>query len=107
MMSCRIERMESEEDFVVFRVSGRIHGEHVDTLGELVGRETGGVAIDLREVILVDREAVRLLALSEADGIGLRNVPAYIREWVARERTRTGTELSYPKTEEGHDIEGL
>jgi len=106
-MSCRIERLESKEDFVVFRVSGRIHGEHVDTLRELAGRETGGVAIDLREVILVDREAVRLLALSEANGIGLRNCPAYIREWVARERTRTGAELSDPKTGEGHDIEGL
>ena len=106
-MSCRIERLESEEDFVILRVSGRIHGEHVDTLRELVGRETGGVAIDLREVILVDREAVRLLALSEADGIGLRNVPAYIREWVARERIRTGAELSDAKTGEGHDIEDL
>ena len=106
-MSCRIERLVSEEDFVVLRVSGRIHGEHVDTLRELVGREKGGVAIDLEEVNLVDREAVRLLALGEANGIELRNCPAYIREWVARERPRTGAELSDPKTGEGHDIEDL
>ena len=106
-MSCRIDRLVSGEDLVVLRVSGRIHGEHVDTLRELVGREKGGVVIDLREVILVDREAVRLLALSEANGIGLRNCPAYIREWVARERTRTAAELSDPKTGEGHDIDNL
>jgi len=106
-MSCRIERLGSEEDFVVLRASGRIHGEHVDTLRELVGQEKGGVAIDLTEVILVDREAVRLLALSEANGIELRNCPAYIREWVARERTRTDAELSDPKTGEEHDIEDL
>jgi hypothetical protein len=106
-MSCRIERLGSEEDFVVLRVSGRIHGDHVDTLRELVRREKkGGVAIDLKEVILVDHEAVRLLAVSEANGIEIRNCPAYIREWVARER-RTGEEFPDPKTGEGHDIEDL
>jgi anti-anti-sigma regulatory factor len=56
-MSFRIERLVGETDFVVLRVSGRIHGEHVDTLRLLIEREKGGVAIDLREVILVDREA--------------------------------------------------
>src|SRR5260370_25554490 len=99
-MSCRIERIGSEEACVVLFVSGRIHGEHVDTLRELVGREKGGVAIDLEEVNLVDREAVRLLAIGEANGIELRNCPAYIREWVARERIRAAAELSDPKTGE-------
>ena len=74
------------------RVSGRIHVEHVGTLRELLGREKGAVAIDLAEVILVDREAVSLLALSEANGIELRNCAAYLREWVTRERDRTGEE---------------
>ena len=49
-------------------------------------RESGGVAIDLKNVLLVDREAVKLLALSEANGTELRNCPRYIREWVTRER---------------------
>jgi anti-anti-sigma regulatory factor len=85
-MSCRIDRLVSGEKLVVLRVSGRIQAEHVDTLRELLGREKDGVAIDLTEVILVDREAVRLLATSEANGIEIRNCPAYIREWVSRER---------------------
>ena len=92
---------------MVLRVSGRIRGEHVDTLRELLGREKGGVAIDLKEVILVDREAVRLLALSEANGIELRNCPAYVREWVARERNGTGAKLSDPKTGARDDIADL
>jgi hypothetical protein len=107
IMSCRIERLGSEEDFVVLRVSGRIHGEHVDTLRELAGREKGRVVIDLRELILVDREAVRLLASSEANGIELRNCPAYIREWISRERTRSGGEFPDPKKGESDDIEDL
>jgi Asp-tRNA(Asn)/Glu-tRNA(Gln) amidotransferase A subunit family amidase len=35
-----------------------IRGEHMDTLRDLIEREKVGVAIDLKEVILVDREAV-------------------------------------------------
>jgi len=57
--------------------------------------------------ILVDREAIRPLALSEEKGVELRNCPAYVREWVARERTATGGEVKDPKREEGHDIEDL
>jgi len=69
-------------------------------LRELLGREKGAVAIDLAEVILVDREAVSLLALSEANGIELRNCAAYLREWVTRERDRTGKEPPEPKSGE-------
>jgi anti-anti-sigma regulatory factor len=86
-MSCKIERIVSLGALVVLRISGRIDGEHVDTLRELIAQEKAGVAaIDLTEVLLVDREAVRLLAASEANGIELRNCPAYIREWTTRER---------------------
>ena len=52
-------------------------------------QESGGFAIDLKNVLLVDREAVKLLALSEANGAELRNCPPYIREWVTRERAET------------------
>ena len=84
-MSCRIERVVDGEDFVVLRVSGRIDGENVDTLREVIGQEKGSVALDLTEVRLVDREAVRLLAVCEGNGIELRNCAAYIRAWVTRE----------------------
>ena len=42
-------------------------------------QESGSFAIDLENVLLVDREAVKLLALSEANGTELRNCPPYIR----------------------------
>lgn len=92
-MSCRIDRVLGGEDRVILRVSGRIQAENVDTLRELLRREKGGVAIDLEEVILVDREAVMLLAATENRGTELRNCPAYIREWVDREKTRARSEL--------------
>jgi hypothetical protein len=88
-MSCRIDRVVSAESPAVLFVSGRITGEHVDMLRGVLGQESGGFAIDLKNVVLVDREAVTLLALSEAHGTELRNCPPYIREWVTRERADT------------------
>jgi hypothetical protein len=93
-MSFRIERLVGGEHLVVFRVGGRIHAEQVEMLRDLVGLESGKVAIDLSEVTLVNREAVRLLAFSETNGVELRNCFTYIREWVARERTAIRAELS-------------
>jgi hypothetical protein len=48
--------------------------------------ETSAVAIDLKNLVLVDREAVRCLAQRELTGTILRNIPPYIREWIMRER---------------------
>ena len=88
-MSCRIDRVVSAENLVVLFISGRITGEYVDLLRGVLEQESGGFAIDLKNVLLVDREAVKFLALSEANGAELRNCPPYIREWVTRERAET------------------
>jgi hypothetical protein len=84
--SCRIDRVVNSENLVVLFVSGCVTGEHVDMLRGVLEQESGGFAIDLGNVLLVDREAVKLLALGEAKGTKLRNCPPYIREWVTRER---------------------
>ena len=96
-MSCKIERLLTSNNSVVLRVSGRIDEDQVDTLKEVFGREKGEIVLDLTEVSLVDRDAVKFLAASEANGILLRNCPGYIREWVARERSRSG---AYVRTRE-------
>ena len=88
-MSCRIDRVVSSESLVVLFVSGCVTGEHVDMLRGVLEQQSGGFAIDLKNVLLVDREAVNLLAFSEAKGTELRNCPPYIREWVTREKAET------------------
>jgi hypothetical protein len=84
-MSCRIDRVINAENLVVLFVSGRITGEHVDMLRGVLEQESSGFVIDLKNVLLVDREAVELLALSEANGTELRNCPLYVQEWITRE----------------------
>jgi hypothetical protein len=103
-MSFKIERLVGGEDIVVFRVSGRIAAEHVDMLRELLEKEKGQVALDLEEVTIVNREAIRLFVLSETNGVELRNCVDYIREWVARERRRNDGDRSHRKKGEGDDI---
>src|SRR6266566_7320032 len=105
-MSCRIDRVVSAENLVVLFISGRITGEHVDILWGVLEQESGGFAIDLKNV-LVDREAVKLLALSETNGTELRNCPPYIREWVTRERAETHGRPSEQELEGREDIEDV
>ena len=86
-MSYRIDRVVAADDIVVLRISGRITRQEVDTLRNVIEAEASGVAIDLENVDLVDREVVKFLAQRELDGTVLRNSSPYIREWVTKERT--------------------
>ena len=84
-MTCRIDRRVIGKDHVMLCVSGRIAEQDVDTLRAFLEQERGVVAIDLKDVHIVDREAIKLLAMLEVNGLELRNSPAYIPEWVTRE----------------------
>src|SRR6267143_5622840 len=73
---------------VVFSVSGRLDAENLAELKTLFSSESGGrrITLDLKELTRVDQDAVRFLKSCEADNIQLKNCPAYIREWITRER---------------------
>ena len=73
---------------VVFKVSGRVNSENMGELKTLMSAEAKGqhIVLDLSELTLVDGDAVRFLEDCEAKGIELKNCPAYIREWITRER---------------------
>ena len=83
----RIQRSE-HRDGVRFMLSGRIETEHLPELRRLIEGEDGQrtVTFDLREVKLLDRDAVNFLADCEAAGATLENCPAYVREWIDSNR---------------------
>jgi hypothetical protein len=76
---------------VVFKLSGRMGAENIGELETLVSAEERGrrVVLDLKDLTLVDQDAVTFLRRCEADNITLRNCPAYIREWITRERNQS------------------
>jgi hypothetical protein len=57
-MSCKIERVVSDEHLVVLLISGRITGEEVDLLRRVLDQETDPQAINLGSVMLVDRRSL-------------------------------------------------
>jgi DNA-directed RNA polymerase specialized sigma24 family protein len=89
-MTLRVERS-ARHGFTVFALSGRIEAEHIAGLKELfeLGLNHQRVILDLIDLKLVDREGVRLLIRCEADGMKLEHCPAYVREWMEREKDST------------------
>ncbi len=73
---------------VVFTVSGRMDAENLRELKTLLSSEPKGrrITLDLKELTLVDQDAVRFLERCEIDNMQLKNCPAYIREWITTER---------------------
>jgi hypothetical protein len=71
---------------VVFKLSGRIEADDLEELQELLALETAGreLVLDLKDVTLVNQDAVTFLDGCEADRIKLENCPAYIRAWIDR-----------------------
>jgi anti-anti-sigma regulatory factor len=82
----KIQRAANGE--VVFSLIGRMDGENVAELKTILSSETKGrrIVLDLKDLTLVDRDAVGFLERCEADSVKLKNCPAYIREWITRER---------------------
>ena len=72
---------------VVLTLSGRLEADSLSELSALLAAEPVGrrVVLDLKDVVLVDRDTVRFLRARERDGIALRNSPPYIRAWIARD----------------------
>jgi hypothetical protein len=86
-MTLRIQRAASD-GFVSFTLSGRVQAEHLPELNDLFECESPDreIALDLSEVKLIDREAVQFLMRCETAGATLNHCPAYIREWISKER---------------------
>lgn len=78
-------------EVVIFTVSGRLDAGNLAALQTLFTSEVSGlrIALELKELTLVDQDAVSFLMRCESDGIQLKNCPAYIREWVTRERNQS------------------
>jgi anti-anti-sigma regulatory factor len=79
----KIERTANGD--VVFTVSGRLDAHSLRELSALLALEssTRAVILELKDLVLVDRDTVGFLRTCEAKGIDLRNCPQYIRIWMA------------------------
>ena len=73
---------------LVFTISGQLDADNVSELCQLVDAEPAGgvLVLDLTDLVLADRDAVRFLREHEARvRVVLRNCPAYVRTWMVGE----------------------
>ena len=88
-MTWQIKPVVGTDGILVLQISGRLDDPDVEIVRELMESETtrkSTVALDLRNVTLVCREVIKLLSTVEEKGTELRNCPAYIRDWISREK---------------------
>lgn len=89
-MTFRAQRSNADDD-VVWRVSGDIAADCVADLRALLEAEPDRrVVLDLSDVAVVEHAGVLFLAECVRRGVGLTNCPAYVREWMERERHMPG-----------------
>jgi anti-anti-sigma regulatory factor len=72
---------------VVLTLIGRLDMDSLRELSAVLAAEPAGrtIVLDLKDVVLVDRDTVRFLRARERDGTVLRNSPPYILAWMERE----------------------
>ena len=73
-----------------FVLSGRIESSNVQQLKAQIDGNEKEVVLDLAQVRIVDRDAVRFLADCERKGIELRDCPPFVRAWILSEKPRAG-----------------
>ena len=84
----RIERITNGQ--VVFTVSGRLQTEDIEQVQQLLIVEKPGqqLMFNLRDVTLVNQDAVTFLTDCEAKGIKIESCPLHIRNWIDQEKLR-------------------
>jgi anti-anti-sigma regulatory factor len=87
MLTFKIEIM-SGDDGTVIKLIGRLRADYLPELTARLKTSGRRIVLEMNEVTLVDVESVRFLSTCETQGVELRRCPAYIREWIARERGR-------------------
>jgi hypothetical protein len=81
----RIEK-DSGGCFHKLRLSGRIQSDQIASIRSEMDGDCASNILDLGEVTLVDLGVVQFLIACEDEGVELLRCPAYIREWMLRER---------------------
>jgi anti-anti-sigma regulatory factor len=78
----RIERSGNRR--VLLTISGRIETVEVSELQQLLASQGSGhqLSVDLKDVTLVNQDAVEFLARCEASGIRPKQCPRHIRRWI-------------------------
>jgi hypothetical protein len=83
--ACMLRTRRTANGQVLFTLSGRIETtEDIQQLEQMLAVERSGqqLILDLKDVTLVNQDAVKFLGRCEAGGIKLENCPLHVRRWI-------------------------
>ena len=90
LLMLKIRRLVDGES-ITFALSGRIEEQDLAQLRSLIEVEPRPIVLDLKEITLAGRDAVRFLAHCQQTGVRLRRCPVYLLGWIAAERVNAAT----------------
>jgi anti-anti-sigma regulatory factor len=78
----RITRKANGE--IILKVSGELNAENIAEVRAMIGAESKArwIVLDLKDLTLVDQEAVEFLGQCETNVVKLTNCPIYVRDWI-------------------------
>ncbi len=85
---------------MVSTLSGHMKAEEVAKLQALFDADYRTIVLDLQDVRLADRDAVKFLRDCQADEMKLENCPAYVREWMERGKNLREPAIDSPGSRE-------
>lgn len=73
---------------VLLALSGRIESADLSELKQLIDTESdcASIVLDLKDLMLIDRDSVRFLVALQDSGVEIVNCPLYISNWITEER---------------------
>jgi hypothetical protein len=86
-MTFKIERTHSGK-VTTLQLIGRLGSDCLEELKAQIEHSDTQVVLDLTEAGLVAVEVVRFLNACRDEGVGIANIPPYIREWMLCEQKR-------------------
>ena len=81
----KIQRIANGE--VVLALIGQLQTDNLDELSTQLAKESA-LALDLKDLVLVDDQSICFLRDCESKGIELRSCPGYVRLWISFGRAR-------------------
>lgn len=86
-MTLKIKRFAGKHNTRIC-LSGQLRSEQIGQVKSEIERGGPRLALDLREVDLVDIDAVRFLNECDSAGVSILHCSPYIREWMLQERSQ-------------------
>jgi ABC-type transporter Mla MlaB component len=91
----RITTVREDEKHCRLCLCGQFTAEYVVELEKALNAETANdqaIAVDMSNVTLVDREAMKFLCNTHSKDIPIENIPPYVQRWIQQEKACSQTE---------------